>query len=110
MSHDERKAMPQAKKRKAPAPINRGLLLVRMVDMPSTFTWHEITSAIGDLGSESQLRHILLDEWKWVRATNDTLPTRVFRKGKCVGGRPQTVYRKTAAGEARIIPPATVLV
>jgi len=99
--------MSKPKQRKAPPRIDRVALKAGVVAMPSTFTWAELTFVVGWLGSETHLRHILLDEWKWVEPTDQTRKTEVLRKGKCVGGRPQTVYRKTEAGRAGVLLPAT---
>lgn len=99
--------MPKAKTRKR---INLEKLIAGVGSLPSTFTWRELSVAVGHLGSESQLRHILLEGWQWVEPTNETQPTEVLRKGKCVGGRPQKVYRKTATGQAGVLPVATVSV
>ena len=100
--------MAMKKKRTTSNRIDRLALRAAFIQVPSEFFWADLMTKLGLVVSETHLRHILLNEWKWVEATDQTRKTEVLRKGKLVGGRPQTVYRKTAAGEAAAAVPATM--
>jgi hypothetical protein len=92
--------MPKPKKRTPPHRIDREAIRIAFMGMPLTFTWSLLARSISVSVSQTHLRALLLDEWVWIARTSDTQPTSIIRKGKHVGGRPQTVYRKTEAGKA----------